>query len=140
LPQRWRPMAGAALRRASPVKASGARLLVTLAIPAFLAAVWAVAAWRPGGAPPDAIRQARERAVTPPGMVYVPGGPCLIGSNDPDADDDARPLRQIVVPSFTIDRTEVTNAEFRRFQPAHAFPPGEAELPVTNITYAEAEA
>jgi formylglycine-generating enzyme required for sulfatase activity len=73
-------------------------------------------------------------------MVYVPGGECLLGSDDEDADEDARPARRAFVAPFYIDRTEVTNEEFRRFRPAHAFPPGEERHPVTNVTYAEAEA
>lgn len=89
---------------------------------------------------PDAARQAQEKAQTPPGMVYVPGGWCLLGSDDLDADEDVRPQRRVFVASFAIDRTEVTNAEFKRFRPTHAYPFGEANKPVTNVTYAEAEA
>ncbi len=73
-------------------------------------------------------------------MVYVGGGDCVLGSNDEDADDDVKPARRANVPSFYIDRAEVTNSEFRRFKPAHAFPPGEKTLPVTNVTYDEANA
>lgn len=89
---------------------------------------------------PNAAQQARERAQLPDGMVYVPGGRCLLGSDDADADEDTRPQRRVFVASFAIDRTEVTNAEYRRFRPSHTFPPGEDRLPVTNVTYAEAEA
>src|SRR5204862_5785806 len=48
--------------------------------------------------------------------------------------------RREFVPSFYIDRTEVTNAEFKRFRPDHAFAPGEEDRPVTNVTYDEAAA
>ncbi len=91
-------------------------------------------------AAPDARAQAAESARTPPGMVYVPGGVTLQGTNDADADEEDRPRRQGFVPSFYIDRLEVTNADFRRFRPGHAFPKGEDDLPVTNRTYEEAEA
>jgi formylglycine-generating enzyme required for sulfatase activity len=73
-------------------------------------------------------------------MVYVPGGECLLGTDDADAEEDARPPRRAFVAAFYLDQTEVTNAEFRRFRPAHAFPPGEDELPVTNVLYEEAAA
>lgn len=73
-------------------------------------------------------------------MVYVPGGDCLLGSDDADADDDIRPQRHANVPSFYMDRTEVTNAAFKRFRPSYTYPPGEDDLPVTNVTYIEAEA
>jgi formylglycine-generating enzyme required for sulfatase activity len=98
--------------------------------------------WQDRFAPPvlDAAMQSRERAQTPPGMVYVAGGEFLQGTDDKDADEDVRPRRRVFVPSFYLDRTEVTNREFARFRPAHGFPPGEADRPVTNVTYEEAEA
>lgn len=73
-------------------------------------------------------------------MVYVPGSDCLLGTNDPDADEDVQPQRRDFVPSFYMDRREVTNAEFRRFQVSHTFPAGEDDLPVTSVTYDEAAA
>ena len=45
----------------------------------------------------------------------------LARGDDADAEEDARPLRRAFVASFSIDRLEVTNAEFRRFRPAHTF-------------------
>ena len=81
-----------------------------------------------------------ERAQTPSGMVYVPGGNAILGTNDPEADEDVKPARHKFVPSFYIDRTAVTNAEFRKFHPDFDFPANEANLPATNITYTEAEA
>jgi formylglycine-generating enzyme required for sulfatase activity len=43
-------------------------------------------------------------------MVFVPAGSFIMGSDD--GDEDERPTRQINVPDFWIDRTEVTNAQF----------------------------
>jgi formylglycine-generating enzyme required for sulfatase activity len=96
--------------------------------------------WWRKPAMPNADAQAAERARTPQGMVYVPGGDCLMGSNDADADDDGKPFRRVFVPSFYMDRTEVTNAEFKRFRPSHPYPKGEDNLPVTNVTYDDAAA
>jgi formylglycine-generating enzyme required for sulfatase activity len=93
-----------------------------------------------GPALPDAAEAARQRALTPAGMVYVPSGECVLGTDDADADEDVRPARRVFVPAFFIDREEVTNAAFRRFRAGHTFPKGEERLPVTNVTYAEAEA
>lgn len=90
--------------------------------------------------PPSALQQDRERAGTPDGMVYIPGGPCLIGTNDADADEDVKPRRKVNVPSFYMDRTEVTNDNYKKLVPTHTYPNGEGNLPVTNVTYAEAEA
>jgi formylglycine-generating enzyme required for sulfatase activity len=89
---------------------------------------------------PDTARQAFERAATPSGMVYVPGGSFRMGTDDPDADEDVRPQRPVFVPSFYIDRTEVTNREYRRFKPGYVYPAGEDDLPATGVTYDEASA
>ena len=106
-----------------------------------VAAMGVGAAWRVRQpVAPDADRQVVERTRTPSGMVYVPGGTCLLGTNDSDADEDVRPLHSAFVPSFYMDRTEVTNAEYKRFQKDHDFPPNEADLPVTNVIYDEAAA
>lgn len=104
----------------------------------LLAAAAAFFVSRP--AAPDARTQSAERAGMPEGMVYVPGGAFLRGADDPDADGDAEAPARVFVPSFYIDRTEVTNAEFKRFRPAHTFLPGEERRPVTAVTYEEAEA
>ncbi len=89
--------------------------------------------------PQSPLQQDRERAATPVGMVYIPGGTCLIGTNDTDADEDVKPQRKVIVPSFYMDRTEVTNDDYKKLIPTHTFPDGEGHLPVTNVTYAEAE-
>jgi formylglycine-generating enzyme required for sulfatase activity len=87
-------------------------------------------------------RQAAGRARTPPGMVYVAGGVFLQGSDDPEETDsgDTLPHGRVFVPSFYLDRTEVTNREFARFRSGHDYPAGEGDLPVTNVTYDEAAA
>lgn len=115
--------------------AAGAGLMVVLA------AVGTVAWERlTAPSPPTEQQRQREQTATPSGMVYVPGGTFLKGSNDEDADEEDRPLRSVYVPSFYIDRTEVTNRDFARFRPDHAFLKGEEDLPATNVTYDEAAA
>lgn len=95
---------------------------------------------RHGTASPNAATQAAEKARVPEGMVYIPGGFTTLGSEDEDAEEDVKPARRVFVRSFCMDRTEVTNAEYRRFLPTHTFPKGEERLPVTNVTYDEAAA
>ena len=73
-------------------------------------------------------------------MVLVPAGECLLGSDDPDTDEERRPQQRRFVPDFYIDRLEVTNAEFKRFRPSRTFPKGEESLPATDILYPDAEA
>jgi formylglycine-generating enzyme required for sulfatase activity/predicted Ser/Thr protein kinase len=49
-------------------------------------------------------------------MVYVPAGEFLMGSTDADssAADDEKPQHTVTLDAFWIDRTEVTNAQYRR--------------------------
>jgi len=48
----------------------------------------------------------------PPGMVYVEGGSFQMGSTSGDADE--KPVHSVTVKSFFMDKTEVTQAEYRR--------------------------
>jgi formylglycine-generating enzyme required for sulfatase activity len=58
-------------------------------------------------------------------------------STDPFAEKDEQPVRQVTVREFWIGRTEVTNKQYRLVRPDH---PGEDEMPVTKVTWAEANA
>jgi formylglycine-generating enzyme required for sulfatase activity len=51
------------------------------------------------------------------GMVRVPGGTFVMGSpgSEPLREDDAETPHAVTVGAFEIDRTEVTNAQFRHF-------------------------
>ncbi|MCA9791965.1 MAG: SUMF1/EgtB/PvdO family nonheme iron enzyme [Candidatus Eremiobacteraeota bacterium] len=80
------------------------------------------------------------RAATPEGMVLVPGGEFLTGTNDPDADSEVGPLRPAQVASFYIDLTEVTNAQVKAVKPDHTFPEGEEDHPATGFTRPQAAA
>lgn len=64
----------------------------------------------------------------PEGMVLVPAGPFLMGSNEVDSEDkqaefgfrepmylDEHPEHRVDLDAFYIDRYEVTNGEYRRF-------------------------
>ena len=55
-------------------------------------------------------------AATLPAEVYVPGGPFTMGtSTEPWALDNERPAHTVSVPSFYLDTTPVTNAQFAAF-------------------------
>ena len=60
------------------------------------------------GAPPAA-------RVAPPEEVLVPGGTFRMGSTDPVALDNERPVHEVDVPTFWIDAAPVTNGQHRRF-------------------------
>ena len=77
-------------------------LLAVLLVPQLLAIVG-----KPAG---DAATP--FASAVPEGMVWVPGGTFWMGDND---FPDARPVRQVEVDGFWMDKTEVTNAQFARF-------------------------
>ena len=47
------------------------------------------------------------------GMVWIPSGTFLMGSDDGQADE--RPVHEVSVDGFWIDQTEVTNEAFEQF-------------------------
>ena len=57
----------------------------------------------------------------PPGMILIPGADFIMGGDDPLARPDERPLHTVRIRSFWIDRTEVTNAQFRAFVDATGY-------------------
>jgi eukaryotic-like serine/threonine-protein kinase len=86
----------------------------------------------------------------PAGMIRVPGGSFLMGTNDADAEPESRPAQAVTVAGFFLDVNEVTNLEYQKFikdkkypPPPHwhkdEFPPGEATLPVWNVTWYDAK-
>jgi sulfatase modifying factor 1 len=56
----------------------------------------------------------------PPGMVWIPPGEFLMGSDDPMF-ADARPIHPVHVDGFWMDETEVTNAAFAGFVEATGY-------------------
>lgn len=60
---------------------------------------------------------------SPAGMVGLPGGTFLMGSEDRDArvDDGEGPLREVQVDAFHIDVTAVSNAQFSAFVAATGY-------------------
>lgn len=68
--------------------------------------------------------------IPPPGMVYVPAGPFIMGS-DEDTDME-KPRREVFVDAFFIDRHEVTNAQYLKFVRAtrHTPPTPTEEPPI----------
>lgn len=92
----------------------------------------------PGGkAPPAPVRPEKPPVEVPPGMVYVPAGPFIMGSEIGDADES--PERVVYLKAFFIDRYEVTNEQFARFDPNHKFPPDRAKCPAL-VTWVQADA
>jgi formylglycine-generating enzyme required for sulfatase activity len=75
------------------------------------------------------------------GIVFVRlcPGTFIMGSaeNDPQAEADEKPAHQVRLSEFWIGRTEITNAQYRNFQPHHQ---GEDRLPAVHVSWTEAKA
>ena len=57
----------------------------------------------------------------PAGMVWIPGGRFLMGSDHELAQPNERPAHPVKVSGFWMDRTHVTNAQFRAFVDATGY-------------------
>ncbi|HLB94844.1 MAG TPA: SUMF1/EgtB/PvdO family nonheme iron enzyme, partial [Nitrospiria bacterium] len=100
----------------------------------------------------------------PEGMVTVPGGEFMMGTDEMDTEDkateygitkpwfmDEHPAHRVNLPTFYIDRHEVTNAQFRPFvqqtgrrpppdwEGGH-YPKGKDHHPVVHVTWEDARA
>jgi len=98
-----------------------------------------------------------ERTVKEDGMVqvYVPEGTFQMGGLDPRASEDEKPVHQVEMKGFWIDKTEVTNAMFLQcVQSGTCTPPQNsasesrssyfnnsefADYPVVNVTWDSAK-
>jgi formylglycine-generating enzyme len=56
----------------------------------------------------------------PDGMVWIPGGTFWMGGDD-DSTSDAKPVHQVTLDGFWIDRTEVTSRQFAAFVEATGY-------------------
>lgn len=70
-------------------------------------------------------------------MVYVPAGRFITGSEEFAQDPSVGPLREVSLPAFYIDKTEVSNAQVKAVWPQHTFGPGEENLPATGLSWEE---
>jgi sulfatase modifying factor 1 len=70
----------------------------------------------PGGHPHEGPLTAEGRGV-PEGMVVLPGGEFLMGTDDAEGfpADGEGPVRRVRLEPFAVDRTAVTNAQFAAF-------------------------
>ena len=56
-----------------------------------------------------------------PGMAWIPGGEFLMGTDSDQAWPEETPAHRVFVDGFWMDRTEVTNAQFRAFVQATGY-------------------
>jgi formylglycine-generating enzyme required for sulfatase activity len=57
----------------------------------------------------------------PPGMVHIPGGTFMMGSDHPQSLTQEGPAHEVTVGAFWMDAHEVTNAEFAAFVEATGY-------------------
>lgn len=68
-------------------------------------------------APPTVIRWEKDGKE----MVLVPAGEFLMGSLAGEGEDDEHPQHRVYLDAFYMDKTEVTNAEYKRFVDATGY-------------------
>lgn len=85
-------------------------------------------------------------------MVFVPGGNFMMGTDEKASagDEDERPLHEVFVDDFYIDKYPVTNRQFYQFVLSDGykpqgnwqkyFEPGTADMPVRGVTWEDANA
>ncbi|PIQ96912.1 MAG: hypothetical protein COV67_06975 [Nitrospinae bacterium CG11_big_fil_rev_8_21_14_0_20_56_8] len=100
----------------------------------------------------------------PPGMLLIPGGDFVMGTNEVDPQNralalgldkpwfaDASPEREVYLPDFYIDQFEVTNKDFYifcqatdhkppRYWGGPKFPDDQDDYPVTHVSFFDAAA
>ena len=103
---------------AQPASSARRNTLIAGAV-ALMVAAAGVYAWQTNNAPlasakkPQVIEGDGVRG--PAGMVWVPSGEFLMGSDHKLAQKNERPAHKVRVSGFWMDRTHVTNAQFAAF-------------------------
>jgi serine/threonine-protein kinase len=102
-----------------------------------------------GASPATSPGSAYPSVEAPAGMVYVLGGVLRVGRDD--GEENEKPAHVVNVKPFFIDRTEVTNEQYQKFIDAAGyapppswqgarFPDGVSLLPVTDVSWGDANA
>jgi formylglycine-generating enzyme required for sulfatase activity len=96
----------------------------TAAPSAGLSSALVPVAWQSSAPPCTTIGQITTRLTDGMEMVCVPAGDFLMGSagGDGQADSDEKPQHRVTLDAFWIDRTEVTNAQYKECMRADACP------------------
>ena len=77
-----------------------------------------------------------EAVLSPPGMAYIRGGVFEMG--DPEGSYNERPVHDVLLDAFYIDRFEVRTSEFRPFRRSRALPFQGLDRPAAGISWEEA--
>ncbi|MEM8738353.1 MAG: formylglycine-generating enzyme family protein [Planctomycetota bacterium] len=82
---------------------------------------WLAAGPGASGQAEGAAAGAADPAAAPEGMVWVPGGEFVMGSDLPNTWSNEHPAHRVRVDGFWMDETEVTNAQFAAFVDATGY-------------------
>jgi len=63
----------------------------------------------------EKVEAEAARDSTPEGMVLIPAGEFLMGSNHPEARNNEQPVHRVYVDAFYMNTHEVTNLKYQRF-------------------------
>lgn len=69
----------------------------------------------------SSVNRDNAPAVKVPGMVWVPGGTFVMGTDEAEAYEHERPAHEVKVSGFWMDENEVTNEQFQRFVKATGY-------------------
>jgi formylglycine-generating enzyme required for sulfatase activity len=131
---------------------TGFRILITLALAATAWFAMRPDSTESGTSPLQKVTQKIEELASPRtkiDMVSLPGGTFLMGRSF--GADQEGPTHSVTVGAFSIDRTEVTNAEYAQFVQETGYPApitfvenkpksGDEQLPVTTVSLDDAKA
>jgi len=73
------------------------------------------------GSNSDELSRGQTLKQAPPGMVWIPGGTFLMGTNDKESFPNERPAHFVQVQGFWMEEHDVTNAEFSEFVEATGY-------------------
>jgi sulfatase modifying factor 1 len=97
-------------------------VLVVVAMACGAGIGWAISTWNQhdsATARPQGIES--DGAQGPRGMMWIPGGEFVMGSDAPLAMPNEHPAHKVRVHGFWMDRTTVTNAQFEAFAAATGY-------------------
>ena len=84
-----------------------------------------------------AAQDGAKKPTPPEGMVYVPAGEFIMGSEIGDADESPQHLAS--TGAFFIDQYEVSNAAYKKFDPSFTYEEGRDNFPAL-VTWEQADA
>ena len=61
------------------------------------------------------LEKKQSKVEIPTGMIFIQGGEFLMGADNKQAMRDEYPQHKVLINSFLMDATEVTNADFKKF-------------------------